>query len=107
MKFVDDSTGALPDMSARVSFLTAALDSAQMQEKPKTVVPAAAIAERAGGKVVFVIEKSVARMRPVTLGPAFADGFELITGPEPGTKIVKSPPATLGDGQQVKERDAT
>jgi RND family efflux transporter MFP subunit len=107
VKFVDAADGALPDMSARVSFLAQALDASQLKEKPKTVVPMSALAERAGSKVVFVLDGDVARMRPVTLGPAFADGFELLSGPSPGTKIVKSPAAQLADGQQVKEKNAT
>jgi hypothetical protein len=43
-------------------------------------------------------------MTPVTLGPAFGNGFELVSGPQPGTKVVKQPPADLADGQQIKER---
>jgi hypothetical protein len=30
-----------------------------------------------------------------------------MNGPEPGTKLVKSPPATLRDGQKVKEKTAS
>jgi HlyD family secretion protein len=107
VKFTDDATGVLPDMSARVSFLAKALDAAQLQEKPKTIVPASALAERGGSKVVFVVDSGIVRMRPVQLGPVFGDGFELISGPDPGTKLVKSPAATLADGQPVKERDAS
>ena len=33
-----------------------------------------------------------------------ADGFELLEGPAPGTKLVADPPATLADGQSFKER---
>ena len=56
VKFVDDADGVLPDMSARVSFLTQALDADALAAKPKTVVPASALAERGGAKVVFVLE---------------------------------------------------
>ncbi len=107
VKFLDDTTGVLPDMAARVSFLAAALDEKSMQEKPKTVVPASALAERGGAKVVFVLDGDVARMKAITLGPAFGDGFEVTSGPEPGTKLIKSPSATLADGQKVKEKTAS
>jgi hypothetical protein len=43
-------------------------------------------------------------MVPVTLGPSFGDGFELVDGPSPGTKLVSDPPPNLGDGQAIKER---
>ena len=32
------------------------------------------------------------------------DGFELLEGPDPGARLVVSPPATLESGQSVKER---
>jgi RND family efflux transporter MFP subunit len=104
VKFVDDASTVLPDMSARVSFLTGAIDAAKLQEKPKLVMPAAALTERGGAKVVFVLDGELARMTPVTLGAPFGEGFELNRGPEAGTKLVKSPPATLRDGQKVRER---
>jgi multidrug efflux pump subunit AcrA (membrane-fusion protein) len=104
VKFVDDVAGVLPDMSARVSFLQAELDAAKLKEPPKTVVPRSAVAEREGGKVVFVVEDGAVRMVPIELGPEFGDGFELAHGPDPGTKVVADPPADLRDGQKIKEQ---
>jgi len=104
VKFVDEASGVLPDMAARVSFLTKAVEAAQLKDKPKLIVPRVALAERDGNRVVFVLDGDSVRMKTVTLGPEFGDGFELIAGPEPGTKIIKSPAATLVDGQKVRER---
>jgi RND family efflux transporter MFP subunit len=102
--FVDDRAGVLPDMAARVSFLSEALDAGSLAEPPKQVVPAAAITERGGAKVVFVVNEGAVRMTPVELGPAFGSGFELVRGPAPGTRLVKDPPSTLADGQRIKEQ---
>lgn len=107
VKFVDPPEGVLPDMSARVSFLAKALDANAMKEKPKVVVPGAAVVERGGSKVVFVVDNETVRMTPVTLGAAFGDGFELEQGPQPGTKVVKSPPDVLLDGNKIKERSSS
>lgn len=107
VKFIDKTEGVLPDMAARVSFLAKQLDAEQVKAKPKIIVPAQAIVERGGDKVVFVIEGDAVHMRPVALGDAFGDGFELKQGPEPGTKVVKSPPVTLSDGSKIKERVAS
>jgi len=104
VQFVDEPVDVLPDMAARVSFLEKALASEELAEKPRTVVPADAVTERAGSKVVFVVDNERIQMRLVVLGGPFADGYELVQGPEPGTKIVKSPAATLEDGQRIKER---
>lgn len=100
--FVDATTGVLPDMSARVSFLSKPLDEAKLKEPPKLIVPGSAITDRAGGKAVFVISEGKARLVPVQLGAPFGDGFELARGPAAGTKVVASPPSTLADGQAVK-----
>ena len=109
VKFVDPAAlgegGALPEMAARVSFLAKALDVQAMKEPPKLIVPAMAITERAGQKAVFVVEGGKVRMQLVKLGAPFGGGFELAEGPAAGTKLVKDPPATLIDGQAVKERN--
>jgi HlyD family secretion protein len=104
VKFVDPAQDVLPDMSARVSFLTQAIDPASLKEKPKTVVPASAVVERGGAKVVFVLEGEAVRMRMVTIGERIGSGFELLDGPEVGARLVAQPPADLTDGQQVKEK---
>ncbi|HWO14056.1 MAG TPA: efflux RND transporter periplasmic adaptor subunit [Polyangiaceae bacterium] len=104
--FVDDKQGVLPDMAARVSFLTKPLDLEELKQPPKIVVPSAALAERDGGKVVFVVEDEVVRMVPVKLGAPFGSGFELVNGPRPGTRLVTSPPETMADGQRVKEKES-
>jgi HlyD family secretion protein len=104
VKFVDRAEIAFPDMAARVSFLAKAIEEKALKEPPKTVIPASAVVDRAGGKVVFAVESGKVRMLPVTLGAPFGEGFEIKDGPPPGTKVVKNPPATLADGQAVKER---
>lgn len=101
--FTDAMDGVLPDMAARVSFLTEELDAKEMEAPPKHVVPAGAVADRGGTKVVFVLDGDKVRMKPVTLGPTFGNGFELVEGPPPGTKVIKDPAPTLEDGQKVKQ----
>ena len=71
--------------------------------KPKTVVPRAAIVERAGRKSVFVVRDGKLELVPVTVGDEIESGFELVDGPPPGTRVVKNPAETLRDGQAVKE----
>jgi len=104
VKFVDNMEGVLPDMSARTSFLSEEVSAEAISEKPKKVVPSDALTERAGNKVVFVVNEGVVKMAPIKVGPAFANGFELVEGPPPGTRVVAQPPAQLTDGQRIKEK---
>src|SRR5262249_29623559 len=104
VRIVDDAEGVLPEMAARVSFLQKPLDPAEMKEAPKKVIPAAAVVERGGAKVAFVIEGGKVRMVPLVLGATLGAGYEVKEGPTPGTRVIKNPPATLADGQAIKEK---
>jgi RND family efflux transporter MFP subunit len=104
VRFLDRDDTVLPEMAARVSFLEAPLDESKLKEPAKKIVPGGAVAERAGSRVVFVLDSGKIRQENVTLGPKFGDGFELLDGPAPGTKIVSEPSASLADGQSVKEK---
>jgi HlyD family secretion protein len=104
VRFLNRDDTVLPEMAARVSFLEAPLDERKLNEPPKKIVPGSAVVERAGSRVVFVLESGKVRMVPVSLGPRFGDGYELLEGPAPGTKVVSEPTPILGDGQAIKER---
>ncbi|AGP40035.1 RND transporter [Sorangium cellulosum] len=104
VKFVGEAKEALPEMSARVSFLAEALSEEAMKEPPKRVVPEAAVVERAGAKVVFVVDQGQTKMVPIRAGGPAPGGLELLDGPAPGTRLVVKPPADLADGQKIKEK---
>jgi RND family efflux transporter MFP subunit len=104
VRILDAAVGVLPEMAARVSLLQKPLDAEALKVPPKKVIPATAVAERGGVKVAFVLEEGKVRMVPLALGPTFAGGFELREGPAPGARVIKDPPATLADGQAVKEK---
>ncbi|AUX36009.1 MULTISPECIES: efflux RND transporter periplasmic adaptor subunit [Sorangium] len=104
VKFVGEAKEALPEMSARVSFLAEALSEEAMKEPPKRVVPEAAVVERAGAKVVFVVDQGQTRMVPIQVGGPAPGGLELLDGPAPGARLVVRPPADLADGQKIKEK---
>ncbi|WP_437925111.1 efflux RND transporter periplasmic adaptor subunit [Sorangium sp. So ce291] len=105
VKFVGEVKEALPEMSARVSFLAEALSEEAMKEPPKRVVPEAAIVERAGAKVVFVVNDGQAKMVPIKVGGPAPGGFELLDGPSPGARLVARPSPELADGQKIKEKE--
>ncbi|MDF2696181.1 MAG: efflux transporter, family, subunit, partial [Labilithrix sp.] len=102
----EEMEGVLPEMSARVSFLSKAITDAAKDEKPKKVVANDAIAERGGGKVVFAINDGKLHAIPVKTGAAVgANAVELLDGPPQGTKVVSKPTAEMTDGQRIKETD--
>lgn len=105
VKFMDATEGVLPDMSARVSFLSGELDAEAVKEPPKLFVPASAVVERGDRKVVYRIEDGKALSTPVTLGASMPGGYELTDGPGEGTRVIANPPSAISDGYPVKERN--
>jgi HlyD family secretion protein len=103
VEFLDPPAGLLPEMSARVSLLSKELDVESLKAAPKTIVPKSAVLKRNGANVVFVKDGDQVRMVPIDLGPAFGEGFELISGPSSGASVVKNPTSNLQDGQRVKD----
>jgi HlyD family secretion protein len=97
--------GVLPEMSAHVSFLSAAVSDDALKAPPKKVVLANAVVERDGRKVVFVVgDDGAAHSVPVTVGSTLGTSVELLAGPASGARVVASPPPELVDGMKVKEK---
>lgn len=102
----DEMDGVLPEMSARVSFLSKAITDAAKDEKPKKVVASDALADRNGGKVLFAINEGTLHTIPVKVGgPVGAGAVELLDGPPQGTRVVSKPTNEMTDGQRIKETD--
>jgi len=103
VRLVDTVEGVLPEMSARVSFLSEALTDTALTAQSRTMIPVAAVTARGGQRVVFAVEDGVARQQAVRLGAQEGDAYLLLEGPPPGARVVLSAPAALTDGNPVKE----
>lgn len=107
VKFTDKPEqvrGVLPDMAAKVSFLTHALDDEALKAAPKVMVPLDAVAERGGRKVLLTVDEGHVHEAPVTLGAASGSLVELTAGPNPGTHVIRHPDGILNEGSAVKEK---
>ncbi len=98
----------VPDMGVRVSFLEDREKSgAQAPPPPKGVlVPTDSIVQRDGRTVVFAIEGDRAQQRAVAPGQVHAD-LRLVENLAAGTRVVRAPPAQMGNGARVTIRNAT
>ncbi len=90
----------LPEMSAKVAFLQRPV--APGEEKPKTAVNPAAVVERGGRKVVFLVKGSRVAEAPVTVGARIGEMLEITAGVKPGDKIALKPLDKLKDGAKIK-----
>jgi RND family efflux transporter MFP subunit len=108
VKFVGDDgiEGVLPEMSARVSFLSKAITDAAKNEAPKKVVSSDAVVTRNGQSMVFATTEGKLHAIPVKVGgPVGAGAVELLDGPPQGAKVVAKPTSETADGQRIKETD--
>jgi HlyD family secretion protein len=90
-----------PDMNATVKFL-ADDDKSASKEPSGAIVPALAVRDRDGKKVVFIASADgKAVMKTVRVISQRSDGY-LVDGPINGENVITSAPENLKDGQSIK-----
>ena len=100
IRFIDSDNRILPEMSAKVAFLSREVMSAE--EKPRTVVNPAAIIDRKDKKAVFLITDNRVIETQVTLGEKLGDMVEVLSGVKTGDLIVLKPLDRMRNGQRIK-----
>jgi RND family efflux transporter MFP subunit len=99
VRFVERDLRILPEMSAKVAFLSKEVPEAE--RKPRTVVNPEAVVTRDGSSVVFVVAEGRARAVAVQTAERLGEAVAL-SGVKPGDKVVLRPEAKLRDGAAVK-----
>jgi HlyD family secretion protein len=85
-------------MSAKVAFLSQPVPIEE--RRPVTAVQPAAIVERDGKKVAFVVKGDKVEKAPVTMGKKVGE-LVAISGVAPGDKLVLNPSEKVTDGGAV------
>ncbi|MBR8304202.1 efflux RND transporter periplasmic adaptor subunit [Burkholderia dolosa] len=98
VRFVDRDERVLPDMSAKIAFLSK--PASPQDRRPVTAVQAGAVVERDGRPVVFVVKDDVVHAVPVTRGRRIGE-LVAIGGVKSGDTVVLAPDAKLKDGTKV------
>ena len=96
----------VPDMGVRVGFLEDA-KPADAAAKPGVLVPAAAITQRDGNDVAFVLAGDAVQQRTLQLGRTLGEDREVLAGLAGGDAVVLDPSEQLADGARVRVADAT
>jgi RND family efflux transporter MFP subunit len=92
----------LPEMSAKVLFLSKETKESQKSQQPVLVVPSTAVVTRNGGKVVFTVRNNTASKIPVTTGQQFNSYIEIKSGLKNGDQIIENITDQIKDGTKVK-----
>jgi RND family efflux transporter MFP subunit len=100
IRFVDHDLRVLPEMSAKVAFLEKEMP--ENQRVARTVVQPAAIVQRDGQSVIFVIKEGKAVEMTVETGERIGDMVEVLKGPKAGEKVILRPGDGLDNGDNIK-----
>jgi HlyD family secretion protein len=104
VKFLEKDDRILPEMSAKVAFLSRPLTAGEGQ--PRLAVSKAALTERRGRTVAFVLDGNQVKEMAVTKGPDLGDMVEIVSGLKEGDRVVLNPPASLDNRERVKVKDS-
>jgi RND family efflux transporter MFP subunit len=99
VRFLDKDARVLPEMTAKVAFLTRELEADK--RAPRTAVQPSAVVERDGKRVAYAIRDGKAFAVPVETGEKLGELLEIVEGLKAGDKVVARPPEDLRDGAQV------
>lgn len=102
VRFVDFDERVLPEMSAKVQFLSKPPSDSLVSAVPKLVVPASSIVSRDGGKVTFVVKEGVAKESPIETGSILGSLMEVTSGLSEGDLVVIDPGTRMEDGTHVR-----
>ena len=103
VKFLEMDDRILPEMSAKVAFLSKPV--AEGENRPRLAVSKKALVTRQGQTVAFVVKDNQAKRVEVTTGPAMGDLVEIEAGLKEGDRVVLDPPPSLEDGDRVTVKE--
>ncbi|MES2148796.1 MAG: efflux RND transporter periplasmic adaptor subunit [Pseudomonadota bacterium] len=98
VRFAEHDARILPDMSAKVAFLSKPV--AENEKKPVLAVPPAALLARGGRQLAFVVRDGKLHEVAVTKGRTLGELLE-VGGLAAGDKVVLNPAPALADGMAV------
>ncbi|RPI42914.1 MAG: efflux RND transporter periplasmic adaptor subunit, partial [Betaproteobacteria bacterium] len=99
IRFIDKDARVLPEMSAKVAFLSQELPP-ELRTR-RTVIHPRAVVERDAKRVVYVVQGERVIETPIETGDKLGDAIVVLKGVEPGAKVVANPAPKLRDGARV------
>ena len=100
VRFIDKDSRILPEMSAKVAFLSRPVKLEE--QKPLTVINPHALVNRKSKNVAYVVKDNRVVETPVTVGKRLGDMLEVLGGVKAGDRVVVVTPGKLKDGTRIK-----
>lgn len=100
VRFIDKDDRILPEMSAKVAFLSRHVKPEE--QKPRTVISPAAVSKHKGKNIVFIVRGNRVVETSITPGINLGDMVEVLDGVKAGDRVVVKTPEKLKDGTRIK-----
>ena len=100
VRFLDKDPRMLPDMSAKVSFLSRNLKTEE--RKPRLAVNNLALVGKADQTHIFVLQGNHVHETSVQTGVKLGDMIEIISGLKSGGRVMIHPPKGMKNGTKIK-----
>jgi RND family efflux transporter MFP subunit len=103
VKFLERDDRILPEMSAKVAFLSQPLETGEA--KPRLTVAQNALITRNGKTLALLIQENRVKVVKVQVGVTMGELVEITEGLKEGDRVVLKPPNSLKDGDRVKLKE--
>jgi RND family efflux transporter MFP subunit len=100
VRFIDKDRRILPEMSAKVAFLSRPVTGEE--KKPRIALNQSAVINRKNLKAVFLVKGDRVVETPVSLGGPMGDMVEVLQGVKIGERVVLNPSDRLKNGSKIK-----
>jgi len=100
IRFLNKDSRILPEMSAKVAFLSREVKSDE--QKPRTALNASAVLTRNDKHIVYRIQENRVKKASITVGDQFGDMIEIVSGLKVGDRVVLKPLDKMKDGTRIK-----
>jgi RND family efflux transporter MFP subunit len=103
VRFLDQNSHVLPEMSAKVAFLSR--PATKEEQRPRVALKGTALINRNGREKVFFVKGNKVEEKEVTVGEKMGDMVEILSGVKVGEQVVLNPSARLKNGSKIKIRE--
>lgn len=100
VRFVNKDSRILPEMSAKVAFLTR--PATPEEQKPRIAINQSAIVNRKGKERAYLVKENKVMETPIKPGAKIGDMIEVLEGIKVGDQVVLNPPERLRNGSKIK-----
>lgn len=100
--FKEYDSRVLPEMSAKVSFLSEPIDEKLLNEEKFLVIPASSVKEENGNTLVYKVENDVVVEAEVKTGRKIGSYVEVLSGLQAGESVIEKITDEIKEGSKVK-----